>query len=124
MEEETKDPLFSADSFNRAITKLVIVEYAGPVDEIGLPHGEEGVAKFLDGQTFTGSFVDGQMHGQGLFLWPDSTRYEGEVAHNELTGNGQLFWSNGSHFQGEVKQGLRHGYGVFLQFCCKEFLCW
>jgi len=43
---------------------------------------------YLDPKFYEGDFLDNQMHGTGVMLWPDGTRYEGEFKFGKMDGNG------------------------------------
>jgi hypothetical protein len=43
----------------------------------GKMHGR-GVYHYSDGTIYDGAWLDGKMHGKGSFLYPNGNRYEGE----------------------------------------------
>ena len=38
---------------------------------------------------YVGEFVEGKMHGEGTFTWPDGTSYEGQFSNGQMTGEGR-----------------------------------
>jgi len=44
-----------------------------------------GKYNLIDGRTYTGNYVDGEISGLGVFTWPDgrSRRYEGNWLNNK-----------------------------------------
>ena len=37
----------------------------------------QGVFKWLDGSVYVGDIIDGKLHGQGTFIWPNKNKYDG-----------------------------------------------
>lgn len=66
---------------------MTIAKYEGARAADGLFEGD-GVALFLSGNKFTGSFNRGQMHGQGKYIWTDGLVYTGSFVDNKITGTG------------------------------------
>lgn len=44
------------------------------------------------GCSYEGDFLNGFMHGQGIFHWPDNVSYEGEFNKNRMYGHGRYIW--------------------------------
>ena len=42
-----------------------------------------------------GQFVEGKMHGNGVYTWEDGVTYEGEFVHNQILGKGMYRWKDG-----------------------------
>ena len=38
---------------------------------------------------YEGEFVEGKMHGEGTFTWPDGTSYVGQFSNGQMTGEGR-----------------------------------
>ena len=70
-----------------------------------------GNVEFLNGNSYSGSFKNGFMHGKGIYKWKNGLVYEGEFANNILSGEGKLQWPNGNSYIGSVLDGKRHGNG-------------
>ncbi len=39
-----------------------------------LRNGKLPLIKFVDGNAYEGEWLNGKMHGHGIFTWPDGTR--------------------------------------------------
>ena len=50
---------------------------------------------FMDEIFNKGNFVNGKMHGKGLYKWPDGGEYYGDYVNNIKEGNGRFKWVNG-----------------------------
>uniref|UniRef100_A0A3B3ZJ56 Uncharacterized protein n=1 Tax=Periophthalmus magnuspinnatus TaxID=409849 RepID=A0A3B3ZJ56_9GOBI len=76
------------------------------------PSGE-GVACFVGGHVYKGSFVSNIMMGLGTYTWPDGSTYNGEVQYSIRHGTGSYYCSrNGVLYKGEWMRNLRHGEGT------------
>ena len=63
--------------------------------------------------TFTGTLVQGQYHGYGVFVWNAGGKYEGDFYHGAATGRGTLTWANGDAYTGDFVNWKMHGRGVY-----------
>ena len=85
------------------------------------------------GRSYTGSWRNGQRHGQGKEVWPNgdvleghfrngkasgpgtlitrSGSYEGQFLDGMRCGKGTFEWHNGAVYEGEWKNGIRNGHG-------------
>ena len=43
-----------------------------------------GKAIFRGGNSYSGDWVNGVMHGKGIYCWVDGTSYEGDFDKNEI----------------------------------------
>lgn len=59
-------------------------------------------------------WLDGKMHGQGKFTWPDGRSYVGNYENDQKNGYGTFKWRNGKAYQGEWRNGRQHGEGVLI----------
>ncbi|XP_073504104.1 radial spoke head 10 homolog B isoform X2 [Phyllobates terribilis] len=59
-------------------------------------------------------FLEGLMHGRGVYTWTDGLKYEGEFFTNFPMGHGIYTWPDGSHYEGQVYKAIRHGTGVHV----------
>lgn len=62
---------------------------------------------------------EGQMrksyrHGQGVFIWTDSTKYEGQWRYDLMHGHGKISWPNGAYYSGGWREGRKNGHGTFV----------
>ena len=64
-----------------------------------------------DGSKYTGSFVNGKSHGQGVLEYRNGDKYEGSFSEGLSHGYGTYSWSNGDVYQGEFSRGMKHGNG-------------
>lgn len=76
----------------------------------------EGLGKFfVDGQTYKGHFVNGQLMGFGTWTTEDGMYYEGEFVNYRAHGRGIQKFANGSKFEGFFVSD--RGYdGVFTKY--------
>ena len=94
----------------------------------------QGTMLYATGHKFTGTFKDGERHGDGVMILPgnrklvgvwefneirrgiytysDGTVYEGEWEFRERNGQGTLTFADGRRYEGEFRSGQRHGKGV------------
>lgn len=108
-EEEEKPP--APYQLERPILLGLIVEnYVGDYED-NLYSGE-GIARFVGGNVYEGSFVAGRMHGKGKYCWTNGVEYEGDFRENVIRGQGIFRWPNACVYEGEVADGLRHGFGT------------
>ena len=68
-----------------------------------LSYSEE--RNYSDGSKFVGEVKNGQLHGQGTYVWPDGRKYIGEFKYGEVHGQGTIFEKNGRKYIGEFKNG-------------------
>ncbi|XP_069108324.1 alsin-like [Argopecten irradians] len=82
----------------------------------GLVHGH-GEMKWSDGRKYTGSFKEGKQHGHGrlLILQDDGKErcQEGYWRDGRLHGIGKVRYANGDMYEGYFKEGMRHGHGTY-----------
>ncbi len=100
------------------ILSVLTTSYEGEKSAVtDLPNGR-GTAVFsgADGasHTYTGTWTDGVMHGEGEYVWADGVRYKGEFVKNAVTGEGCYTWPSGAVYRGSVRRGLRHGTGSLV----------
>ena len=67
-----------------------------------------------NGHSYKGDFIDGKMHGNGLYRWPDGSEYEGEYKENIREGKGRFKWKNGIYFEGNFVDGKPNGKGKMI----------
>ena len=72
---------------------------------------KNGIMINADGSKYTGSFVNGEPHGQGVLEYRNGDKYEGSFAEGLSHGYGAYFWSNGDVYEGEFSKGMKHGNG-------------
>lgn len=73
--------------------------------------------KWANGNTYTGSFLNGLKHGNGKWKKKNdqegikSNCYEGEYALDKKNGEGIFEWESGNAYKGTYVDDERHGYG-------------
>lgn len=55
-------------------------------DQLPQPSLGEGSKTWTNGSSYSGAFVDGEMHGHGVFIDVDNSQYEGEWRNNRRNG--------------------------------------
>lgn len=91
----------------------------------------------FDNGVYKGEILDGEMHGEGEFIFNTGTRYQGSFKNNSMEGRGKLTyingkvyegtfqnnvlegpgackWENGDFYAGEFKAGQMHGKGCYI----------
>uniref|UniRef100_A0A383VWC3 MORN repeat-containing protein 5 n=1 Tax=Tetradesmus obliquus TaxID=3088 RepID=A0A383VWC3_TETOB len=63
--------------------------------------------------TYTGEWVDDEMHGQGSFSFASGACYEGAWQHNKYQGQGRYCFPDGKAYQGDWVSNVMHGQGSF-----------
>ena len=72
---------------------------------------QNGTMINADGSKYTGSFINGKSHGQGVLEYRNGDKYEGSFSEGLPHGYGNYSWSNGDVYEGEFSQGMKHGRG-------------
>ena len=74
-----------------------------------------GNGKYIwsNSDVYEGEFLRGKMHGKGKYLWADGDEYEGDYVDGLKEGDGMFKWSNGKVYKGKFVNGKPHGKGVF-----------
>ena len=49
----------------------------------------------VNGEKYTGEYVQGKKQGQGVYEWSNGTRYEGGWLNNKQHGEGKLIYKDG-----------------------------
>jgi len=77
----------------------------------GEKHGQ-GVNTYSVGDVYSGSWKNDQMHGQGVYTHSDGSVYSGSWKNDRKHGEGVYTWANGHVYSGSWKNDYRHGVGV------------
>lgn len=72
-------------------SKLIIQTYEGEKDADNAFIGE-GVATYISGHKYAGTFKNGLLDGNGRYEWYDGVIYEGEFSKNRIHGIGSFLW--------------------------------
>ena len=72
-----------------------------------------GTIEFLDkGDSYTGTFVNGAIQGEGEFKWRTGDVYTGTFEVNKMRGRGFYRWKNGDVYEGEYLNNVKSGNGL------------
>lgn len=77
----------------------------------GRMHGD-GIYTWSDGSEYAGEFREGYAWGQGEKRWPNDRKYRGEWVRDMMWGDGEMTWPSGETFTGQFRKGIFHGKGT------------
>jgi hypothetical protein len=80
----------------------------------GERHGE-GIMLWDDGDTYEGQFVHDKRNGQGKYTYVSGNVYEGSWVDDKKHGHGTYLWTSGSKYTGEYKDDKKHGVGLMVR---------
>eukprot|EP00435_Cladocopium_sp_Y103_P053126 s1169_g16.t4 len=81
----------------------------GTSEKVG--RGSHELKVFANHNTYSGTWSDGRMHGDGLYVWIDGTEYAGEFRDGYAWGQGEKKWANGRTYSGEWVRDMMWGNG-------------
>ena len=61
---------------------------------------------------YTGDFLEGKAHGEGVYYYNKEEYYKGVVINNKIDGFGVYHFKNGDEWEGEFKDGKKNGIGI------------
>lgn len=71
-----------------------------------------GNIEFLEeGSKYSGTFVNNEISGKGIFEWKNGDIYEGEMKKGKMDGIGKFTFNDGKIYEGEYKNGIKQGKG-------------
>jgi hypothetical protein len=73
-----------------------------------------GKIEWINGESFTGTLVDGRKQGKGRFNWVGGQWYEGDWVDDRATGHGVIQFPGGNRYQGAVIDGDPQGRGTLV----------
>ena len=73
----------------------------------------EGIYYYNNGDTYTGTFLNGMKHGFGEYRYANGAKYIGGYNNDLMEGLGTLYYINGSRYEGEILEGKYHGKGIY-----------
>ena len=76
--------------------------------------GVSGVQTFNNGDVYTGEFLDGKKHGQGVLTTKSNRMYKGGWKNDVPHGAGINSFPNGKTYEGEYKDGKPIGEGKWI----------
>lgn len=87
--------------------------YKGDYNEHGQYHSSHATFEGTNGDTYTGSFENGQFSGDGVYQYGNKSvaRYEGQFHDGQFEGYGKEWYVDGSSYEGQFSGGHRHGAG-------------
>ncbi len=103
---------------------LLALTLAAAAERVVLPNGDVYEGDVVGGvwtgrgaytgnqHRYVGEFLNGKMHGDGVFHWPDGRVYEGAFVNEKRHGRGKLTWPDGRVFEGNFVNDQREGRGV------------
>jgi len=64
---------------------------------------KDGYGQFLwaDKSSYSGAFIDNNIHGHGKYRWADHREYSGDWVNNKMHGTGVFTWADGRKYEGE-----------------------
>lgn len=62
--------------------------------------------------TYKGPIINGELTGNGIYIWANSQKYEGEIKKNKKHGKGIMTYENGDIYNGEWNMDERNGKGI------------
>lgn len=91
-----------------------IAHYEGNFSPKLLRHGKGKFIWNATNDVYTGDFINGNMHGNGTFVWGSGDRYEGPFRKGKMHGVGgkKITALTGDCFEGVWKKGKAHGWGA------------
>ena len=82
-------------------------------EQLTLSRDGEGTAKFINGDQYTGQYLNGKRHGRGTYKHHNGCHYDGQWDNGLKHGQGALTYPDKGKFTGEWVAGKRDGYGVY-----------
>jgi len=79
--------------------------------------GKGTVINYRDGElysTYTGGFLDSELHGKGVYIWPTGGHYSGQFKNGYYHGKGKEVWPDGSIYIGQYQNSMKHGKGIYI----------
>ena len=68
----------------------------------------DGIGTYVwnNGETYTGDFNAGQMHGTGTYTWINGDKYKGDWRNGKQNGYGTYTWPSGKSKYGQWQHGV------------------
>ncbi|MBT5305484.1 MAG: phosphatidylinositol-4-phosphate 5-kinase, partial [Candidatus Scalindua sp.] len=64
---------------------------------------------FTNGEKYTGNIVNGNKHGQGIYIWANGNKFAGSFNQNKVNGHGIFIWTSGNKYVGEFQNEIAVG---------------
>ena len=78
---------------------------------------EECLVTVISGKNqfkYAGQLKDNELHGKGVFTWPDGNEYSGDWVEGKRNGTGKFIWKNGAEYLGDWKDDKSTGKGTYI----------
>jgi hypothetical protein len=72
-----------------------------------------GTVRYKNGNSYTGDFARGVMQGSGSFEFASGNKYEGNFHNGKMEGTGTMCYHNGDKYSGEWKHNHMSGKGTY-----------
>ena len=73
-----------------------------------------GKGSHVDGpESYTGDWLNDQMHGTGFFQFAAGATYKGSFVADQFHGKGVYVWADGASYDGGWREGKMHGQGKY-----------
>ena len=82
-------------------------------EQLTLSRDGEATAKFVNGDCYTGQYLNGKRHGSGSYKHSNGCQYVGQWDSGLKHGQGTLSYPDKGKYTGEWVAGRREGYGVY-----------
>ena len=73
-----------------------------------------GAARLRNGDTYSGQWKRGQMHGQGVYVYKSGARYEGSFFEGSMHGQGMMRYPDGAYYTGAWVKNRKEGEGKLV----------
>ena len=74
-----------------------------------------GTYVWADKTLYKGEWMNGEMHGEGLFKLADGRYYQGAFERDKKEGYGEYHWGDGRSYLGQWVAGKQHGSATFVK---------
>lgn len=83
------------------------------VSSLGGPAGVyQATRNYGNGDKYVGEFLNGQLHGKGIYTYANGDKYEGEFIDGKFTGKGTFTFSDGTQYTGIIENKAPIGYTI------------
>jgi hypothetical protein len=83
------------------------------VSSLGGPAGVyQATRNYENGDKYVGEFLNGQLHGKGIYTYANGDKYEGEFIDGKFTGKGTFTFSDGTQYTGIIENKSPVGYTI------------
>lgn len=82
-------------------------------EQLTLSRDGEGTAKFINGDSYIGQYLNGKRHGTGTYKHANNCQYTGQWDNGLKHGQGTLTYPDKGQYTGDWVAGKRDGYGVY-----------